>query len=93
MGTFKEWIKQNPYIAGGVIALLLAGFGICLIIGAIKDWDWLYEPDEHYQNNWTMGQISRYLGRKAARMIGVLGGVFFIVIGLYLSYIAFTCNW
>ena len=50
----------------------------------------LAEPDEHYQNNWTMGQISRYLGRDMARVIGFFTGIFFIVIGIYFAYKAFT---
>ena len=90
METFKNWIGKNPITFGGIVALLLAAFGICLIIGALKNWDWLYEPDKHYQNNWTMGQISHYLGRDMARLIGFITGVFFIIVGIYFSYIAFT---
>ena len=90
METFKNWVGKNPITFGGIVALLLAAFGICLIIGALKNWDWLYEPDKHYQNNWTMGQISRYLGRDMARVIGFITSVFFIIIGIYFSYIAFT---
>ena len=90
METFKNWVGKNPITFGGIIALLLAAFGICLIIGALKNWDWLYESDKHYQNNWTMGQISRCLGRDMARTIGFITGVFFIIIGIYFSYIAFT---
>ena len=55
MKTFKNWVGKNPITFGGIVALLLAAFGICLIIGALKNWDWLYEPDKHYQNNCTMG--------------------------------------
>ena len=90
METFKNWVGKNPITFGGIVALLLAAFGICLIIGALKNWDWLYELDKHSQNNWTMGQISRYLGRDMARTIGFITGVFFIIVGIYFSYIAFT---
>ena len=90
METFKNWVGKNPITFGGIVALLLAAFGICLIIGALKNWDWLYEPDKHYQKNWTMGQRSRYLGRDMARTIGFITGVFFIIVGIYFSYIAFT---
>lgn len=86
----KELIGSNPITFGGIVALLIAAFGICLIIGTLKNWDWLYEPDKHYQNNWTMGQISCYLGRDMARVIGFITGVFFIIVGIYSSYIAFT---
>jgi len=60
METLKEWVGKNPIVFGGIVALLLAAFGVCLIIGALKDWNWLYEPDGHYQNNWTMGHIKLF---------------------------------
>ena len=88
--AFKVGLPGKSGVGGGIVALLIAAFGICLIIGALKNWDWLYEPDKHYQNNWTMGQISRYLGRDMARVIGFITGVFFIIVGIYFSYIAFT---
>lgn len=47
----------------------------------IEQWDWLYAPDAHYQSKWGMGQISRYLGRPVARIIGFAGGIFFAVVG------------
>ena len=50
----KELIGNNPIILS-IIFLLVTAFGICYIIGAVKNWDWLYEPDKHYQNNCTMG--------------------------------------
>jgi len=50
----KELIGNNPIILG-IIFLLLTALGVCYIIGAVKNWDWLYEPDKHYQNNCTMG--------------------------------------
>ena len=40
----KELIGNNPIILG-IISLLVTAFGICYIIGAVKNWDWLYEPD------------------------------------------------
>ena len=64
----EKWIKNNPAIFGK-------------IIGAIRDWDWLYAPDAHYQSKWGMGQISRYFGRPVARIIGFVGGIFFAVVG------------
>jgi hypothetical protein len=50
----KELIENNPIILG-IIFLLPTALGVCYIIGAVKNWDWLYEPDKHYQNNCTMG--------------------------------------
>ena len=86
MEELKNWIKENPSVFGGVLSFLSFVFGVCLVLGSVKDWDWLYEPDEHYQNNWTMGQISHYMGRDVARFIGFLGGMFFMGIGLYFMY-------
>ena len=76
----EKWIKNNPAIFRKIIAVVVFVFGVCLIIGAIRDWDWLYAPDD-YQSKWGMGQTSRYLGRPVARIIGFAGGVFFAVIG------------
>ncbi|MDO4729160.1 MAG: Imm17 family immunity protein [Bacteroidota bacterium] len=89
MEYLESWIDNNKPLFGKIISLLLLGLGICLVVGAFKNWDWLYAADKHYQNNWTMGQISRYLGRTTARIIGFFGGVFIIFIALYLICGAF----
>ncbi|MFJ1376771.1 hypothetical protein ACILPE_09765 [Capnocytophaga canimorsus] len=89
METIENWIHNNKALFGKIIALALFILGFCLVIGAFKNWDWLYAADKHYQNNWTMGQISRYLGRDTARIIGLFGGFFLIFIGGYLTYVAF----
>lgn len=89
MDKIEEWIKNNPGIFGKIISVVCLVFGICLIVGAVKDWDWLYAADKHYQNNWGMGQVSRYLGRGNARIIGGVGGIIFIAIGCILIYGAF----
>ena len=39
----KELIGNNPIILD-IIFLLLTALGVCYIIGAVKNWDWLYEP-------------------------------------------------
>ena len=75
----EQWIKNNPTIFGKIIAVVVFVFDVCLIIGAIRDWNWLYAPDPHYQSKWGMGQISRYLGRPVARIIGFAGGIFFAI--------------
>lgn len=82
----SEWIKNNKQLVSQLTALLLLVFGVLLMIGAIKDWNWLYQPDGHFQNNWNMGQISRYLGRKAARVIGFTGGLALSGIGICWVY-------
>lgn len=89
METIEYWIHNHKALFGKIVALMLFILGFCLVIGAFKNWDWLYAADKHYQNNWTMGQISRYLGRDIARIIGFLGGLFVIFIGGYLIYGAF----
>lgn len=85
----KSWMENNPGIFGKIIAVVLTVFGICLMIGAVKNWDWLYKADGHYQNNWNMGQISRYLGRTTARVIGFAGGLVLAGLGVFLLYAAF----
>lgn len=82
----NDWIKSHKVIAGQLTALTILIFGILLIIGAYKNWDWLYAPDGHYQNNWTLGQVSRYTGRKSARIIGFFGGLLVVFIGGFWSY-------
>lgn len=89
METIENWIQHNKTLFGKIVALALLVFGFCLVIGAFRNWDWLYAADKHYQNNWTMGQISRYLGRDVARIIGFIGGCFLIFIGGFLVYVAF----
>lgn len=86
----SDWIKNNKALASQLVAFILFGFGIVLIIGAIKDWNWLYQPDGHFQNNWSMGQLSRYLGRTTARAIGLVGGIALTCIGAFWSYQIFV---
>ncbi|WP_316807396.1 Imm17 family immunity protein [Pedobacter agri] len=85
----NQWISNNPSLFGKGVAVVVLLFGICLMVGAIKNWDWLYKADGHYQNNWSMGQISRYLGRDTARIIGFCGGILFTAIGGFLVYAGF----
>lgn len=89
MESLERFLKEDPSIFSKILALALLLLGICLMVGALKDWNWLYAPDKDYQNNWGMGQISRYLGRKTARYIGFLGGVFLFLIGICFTYTAF----
>lgn len=35
----EQWIKNNPAIFGKIIAVVVFVFGVCLIIGAVRDWD------------------------------------------------------
>lgn len=86
----SDWIKNNKALASQFVAFIIFSFGIVLIIGAVKDWNWLYQPDGHFQNNWNMGQISRYLGRTTARVIGFVGGVALTGIGAFWSYQIFV---
>ncbi|WP_022820236.1 Imm17 family immunity protein [Fusobacterium russii] len=84
-----SWIKNNPNIFGKIVAIVFFIFGICLIIGAFKDWDWLYAPDKEYHSRWSMGQLSRYYGRKTARFVGFLAGIAITIFGCILIYGAF----
>ncbi|NTS43890.1 hypothetical protein HRG84_23620 [Flavisolibacter sp. BT320] len=83
-------LQANPGLLGKTLALALLVFGILCIVGAIKNWDWIYKPDEAYHNRWTIGQVSRYAGRNTARVIGAVGGVLLVIAGAVWSYKMFT---
>ena len=84
---FGNWIDTHQNTAMLILGSALTSMGILMIIGAIKDWDWLYAPDGEYHHKWTMGQISRYLGRGTARICGITGALFlFLPLGLMLVY-------
>lgn len=85
----RSAISNNPEIFGKLVSLSFLVFGIVAVIGAFKDWDWLYKPDDEYHNRWTIGQISRYLGRRPARVLGGLCGILLIIAGAVWSYTAF----
>ena len=61
----KELIGNNPIILG-IIFLLVTAFGICYIIGAVKNWDWLYNPNPYGS---LIQRASHFLGRKT--VIGI----------------------
>lgn len=85
-------LQTSPGLVGKTFALALLVFGVLCIVGAVKNWDWIYKPDESYHNRWTIGQISRYAGRNTARLIGAVGGVLLVVAGAVWSYKLFTKN-
>ncbi len=84
----KDWIHNNGNTFSKIVSLAFLVFGILVIIGAIKNWDWLFKPDESYQNKWTIGQLSRYLGRNTARVVGFILGVVLVIAGGIWSYMA-----
>lgn len=83
-------MQQNPGLFGKMVSLSFVVLGILIIIGAFRDWDWLYKPDDSYHNRWTIGQVSRYAGRTTARVIGFIGGLLLIIAGTVWSYKSFT---
>ena len=89
MDKIKDWIQNNGNTFSKMVSLAFLVFGILVIIGAIRNWDWLYKPDASYHNKWTIGQISRYLGRNTARIIGLIGGLLLVIAGAAWSYMAF----
>jgi Immunity protein 17 len=86
----KTWLAMNAGLLSRIVSLAFLVFGILAVIGAIKNWDWLYKADVAYHNKWTIGQISRYLGRNTARVCGFVGGLLLILAGAVWSYMAFT---
>lgn len=81
-----QWIKENPDFFQKIVATGLFIFGIFLMVGAVKNWDWLYAPDKEYHSKWGMGQLSRYCGRKTARIVGFIGGIVITIFGGILVY-------
>lgn len=92
MEKIRDWIHNNGGLVGKMLSVIILVFGILVIIGAILNWDWLFKPDGHYQHKWTLGQLSRYLGRNTARVIGFTGGVIVTIAGAAWSYAAFFKN-
>ena len=86
----KTWLAVNAGALSKIVSLAFLAFGILVVIGAIKNWDWLYKPDIAYHNKWTIGQISRYLGRNTARVVGFVGGLLLILAGAVWTYMSFT---
>lgn len=84
----KDWIHNNGSTFSKIVSLAFLVFGILVIIGALKNWDWLFKPDESYQNKWTIGQLSRYLGRNTARVVGFVLGLLLVIAGGVWSYMA-----
>jgi len=82
----KNLISDNPGLTSKIFALVVFAAGLFLIIGAIKDWDWIYKPDESYHNWYSTGQVSRYLGRGTARVLGFIAGLFIMFVGGVWSY-------
>jgi formate-dependent nitrite reductase membrane component NrfD len=80
----SDWLQNNKSLAGSILFLLLFILGVLFIVGSFKNWDWLYKADGSYQNNWSMGQISRYIGRRPARILGFCVGV---ILSAFTGYI------
>lgn len=82
----RDLIHKNPQVFSKIFSLVLLLFGILVVIGAIKDWDWLYAPDKSYHSWWNLSQVSRYLGRGTARILGSIGGLVIIAAGIAWCY-------
>lgn len=83
----ENWMNSHGVLVARLFALGLLACGVCLMAGALRDWNWLYAPDEAYHAKWSLGQASRYLGRGPARVLGFIAGVLIAAIGGYLSYL------
>ena len=83
-----NWIRNNSSAFSKIVSVAFLLIGIMIVIGSIKNWDWLYKPDNAYHNKWTIGQVSRYLGRNTARIIGLIGGILLIIAGGVWSYMS-----
>jgi Immunity protein 17 len=86
ISKISDWISGHGHTFSLIVSLSFLVFGILAVIGAILNWDWMYKPDVAYHNNWNIHQISRYLGRDVARVLGVVGGIMLMISGAYWSY-------
>ena len=89
----EKWIGKNPNLVMAAVAVALIIYGVLSMIGALKNWDWLYEPDTQFSGNplqqWSPGKISYEYGRKAGRLYGFLIGLLiFIPLGAFLGFLA-----
>jgi hypothetical protein len=86
----RTWIHQNSGLFSTMVSLAFLVFGVLVVVGAVRNWDWLFKPDESYHNKWTIGQVSRYLGRGPARVLGFVGGLILIIAGAVWSYMSLS---
>lgn len=77
MKDINEFFQNNPKI-GALIPILL---GIILIIGAKRDWKWIYEQDGKVFN---LSWFKYNMGDKVARIIIYILSVLLILSGLIL---------
>ncbi|HTE08316.1 MAG TPA: Imm17 family immunity protein [Flavitalea sp.] len=84
----SNWISTHTHAFSVIVSFSFLILGILAVLGSILNWDWLYKPDVAYHNKWTIGQISRYLGRGSARVLGFIGGLILIFSGAVWSYMA-----
>lgn len=84
-----QWIKKKPNIFQKIVATVLFIFGILLMVGPVKNWDWLYTSDKEYHSEWSMEQLSRYFGRTTACVIGFIGGGVIFAVGSAFVYSTF----
>ena len=80
---FIEKFIAGTY-GGFMLPVFFLGIALSLLIGAIKNWDWLYEADIQYLSGWSLGQLSRYVGRGYARVYGFIAGLIILGISIFL---------
>jgi hypothetical protein len=76
----STYFRENP----GSIGYLFIIFGIVFMYGAYKDWGWIFEGGGRTINiEW----ISDTFGRKTARNLMILLGLFFVFGGGFWIYV------
>lgn len=71
-------LKDHPALIMQTISLLILGYGIYLIVAAIKNWN-EFRPNLWFESDDNLQGISRIWGRNWARFRGFCIGLFILI--------------
>lgn len=74
--NLQHYFYNNPSVFG----LFFAGLGMVFLLGAIFNWDWVFEPGG---GTYTWAHIIKYLGRNFARVIMAIIALVMIICGVF----------
>ena len=75
---FKLNFIDNKAWAG----LVLIAFGILILIGAIRNWDWIFKPSPVTYSLAKLDGIINTFGRTTGRIVAGIGSVLVILFGI-----------
>ncbi len=83
MQEYIDWFQIYLIDTKAWGAIFFIGVGIMFIIGAIKDWNWLFGDVSPVTYNLSkLDGIINLFGRKTGRIISGIGGFILILIGI-----------